>query len=366
MYFMSNTLYYTGNDVITSRIKIGASMKLDKDTAVPLYSQLIAKMRQKVLTRLAPGEAIPSERILCQMFHVSRITVRNALEELTVNGEIYKVHGKGTFKTRNSVNQIRELVYVIYNTSMISSPGREKAMLALAQVAEKYGYHFVIRSYNPLLGNSGLRNFALENINGGLLVSVQELSHGEVLSLQQGRVPCVFMNQKSKYSVCIDYEKAGKLAAQWCKKKKFRKIFFLPPKSDFTDMQIYMKSLQNSLPADCEFEVLPDCGYDRIRAAEVVAEAFRNNKLPDGVICGDDIIAAGVMDHLKTLRRKKNIQICGMNNSYLSSELQFTSLELHLEEHAKQTGELLVGLLEGKIQKPLSKKIMPDLIEREV
>lgn len=40
---------------------------------------------------------IPSERELMEMYDVSRITVRRALEELSNAGFLYRVHGKGTF-----------------------------------------------------------------------------------------------------------------------------------------------------------------------------------------------------------------------------------------------------------------------------
>lgn len=66
---------------------------------------------------------IPSERELCERFRVSRITVRKAIEELTINGELYKLHGKGTFKTRNTASSIRELTYVIYDIGMAAYPG---------------------------------------------------------------------------------------------------------------------------------------------------------------------------------------------------------------------------------------------------
>lgn len=50
-------------------------------------------------------EKLPSERGLCEMFDVSRITVRQTLQELEREGYIYKLHGKGTFVASKSYNQ---------------------------------------------------------------------------------------------------------------------------------------------------------------------------------------------------------------------------------------------------------------------
>jgi GntR family transcriptional regulator len=51
------------------------------------------------------GETIPSERELIGMFHVSRITVRKAVEELEQEGYLFKVQGKGTFVKDDSNSQ---------------------------------------------------------------------------------------------------------------------------------------------------------------------------------------------------------------------------------------------------------------------
>ena len=112
-------------------------MPLNRETPVPLYFQLIGELREKLLKKLDPGAMIPSERELCERFRVSRITVRKAIEELTVNGELYKLHGKGTFKTRNTASSIRELTYVIYDIGMAAYPGRERSIQAMAPPQER-------------------------------------------------------------------------------------------------------------------------------------------------------------------------------------------------------------------------------------
>ena len=46
---------------------------------------------------LAPGASVPSERELCESFGVSRMTVRQAIDNLVVDGVLERQQGRGTF-----------------------------------------------------------------------------------------------------------------------------------------------------------------------------------------------------------------------------------------------------------------------------
>jgi GntR family transcriptional regulator len=62
----------------------------------PKYSRL--KENLLAMTRgLEPGSAIPTERELCTLYGVSRTTVRQALQELVHEGQLYRRQGRGTF-----------------------------------------------------------------------------------------------------------------------------------------------------------------------------------------------------------------------------------------------------------------------------
>ncbi|HEL2595280.1 TPA: GntR family transcriptional regulator [Streptococcus suis] len=63
----------------------------------PLYLQLVDKLEVAIRERMAPNDKLFSERELTQVYGVSRITVRLALQELEKRGLVYKKHGKGTY-----------------------------------------------------------------------------------------------------------------------------------------------------------------------------------------------------------------------------------------------------------------------------
>ncbi len=71
---------------------------INKYSNVPLYSQLKHLIIKKIESGEYQGESrIPSEQELCELYDISRPTVRQAISELTNNGYLYKEKGKGTF-----------------------------------------------------------------------------------------------------------------------------------------------------------------------------------------------------------------------------------------------------------------------------
>lgn len=80
-------------------------MSLDRQSLTPLYLQLKDNLASQIADdRLQPGDALPSERQLCEEFNVSRSTVREALRELSDQGLIRTVPGRGAFVTAHQSN----------------------------------------------------------------------------------------------------------------------------------------------------------------------------------------------------------------------------------------------------------------------
>ena len=61
------------------------------------YLQVRDYLRSLVASELRTGDPVPSERALCDRFGVSRMTVRQAVDALVVEGLLERVQGRGTF-----------------------------------------------------------------------------------------------------------------------------------------------------------------------------------------------------------------------------------------------------------------------------
>src|SRR5690606_32134721 len=89
----------------------GGSMKRPTEVAIdpglrsPRYAQVYAALRDWILQGVyAPRERLPSESELCDLFKVSRITVRSAIDMLEKERMIERVQGRGTFVSADIVN----------------------------------------------------------------------------------------------------------------------------------------------------------------------------------------------------------------------------------------------------------------------
>lgn len=119
-------------------------MILQSDAQTPLYVQLKETVRARIVRGEYPvGAKIPSETELRVEFGVSRITVRNAIEQLVAEGYLSKTQGKGTFVRARKLR--RKLEYVRGFTESLRQVGLDASTTVLqntvveatAQVAEQ-------------------------------------------------------------------------------------------------------------------------------------------------------------------------------------------------------------------------------------
>lgn len=70
---------------------------IDRGNPTPLYEQLKLILSDQILNGVyRPGDQLPTERDLCRIYCVSRITAVRALNELAQTGLIRRIQGKGS------------------------------------------------------------------------------------------------------------------------------------------------------------------------------------------------------------------------------------------------------------------------------
>lgn len=152
---------------------------INKYSSVPLYSQL----KNLIIDKIENGEfsedsKIPSEQELCEIYDISRPTVRQAVMELTSNGYLYKEKGKGTFVSR-SKSRIDIKNYSGFTDSILDSqvPGERNVLSADRAKSDEY------RKLEEVFNIPG--NQKIEFVQ----VKYSTIQNGEVLALNVSFIP---------------------------------------------------------------------------------------------------------------------------------------------------------------------------------
>src|ERR1700685_3643622 len=89
----------------------------------PLHRTICEQLRAAILGRqYQHGDKLPSEAMLCEQFHASRITVAKALQTLQMDGLIVRRAGSGTYihlHTPNASNPFGLIIPDICSTKLI-------------------------------------------------------------------------------------------------------------------------------------------------------------------------------------------------------------------------------------------------------
>lgn len=86
----------------------------------PLYDQVYQALMQQIIDgSYQIHQQLPSEKELSELFNVSRITIRQALNQLQLEHLVYKIQGKGTFvsapKTFQNISQLQGFAEAMSN-----------------------------------------------------------------------------------------------------------------------------------------------------------------------------------------------------------------------------------------------------------
>ncbi|MFC4076384.1 GntR family transcriptional regulator [Salinithrix halophila] len=79
---------------------------IDKNSPLPIYAQLEEQIKERIESgNLKPGDGLPSEREYCERYGISRMTVRQAINNLVNDGYLRREKGKGTYVAEKKLEQ---------------------------------------------------------------------------------------------------------------------------------------------------------------------------------------------------------------------------------------------------------------------
>ena len=123
---------------------------------IPKYVYIKIALTNRIKSgELEVGAKLSTEKEMCALYGCSRLTVRKALEELTREGYIYKIQGKGTF-VKERTPQKQNFSVITSCSTLIRSQNMtptkkilfEGIVPATADIAQRLGLHEATRFWN--------------------------------------------------------------------------------------------------------------------------------------------------------------------------------------------------------------------------
>ncbi|MFD2922999.1 GntR family transcriptional regulator [Halobacillus naozhouensis] len=193
-----------------------------------LYEQVYESLKNEIISsKYKVGDRVPSETNLSEMFQVSRITSKKALEKLRNEGYVYRQRGKGTFVAsfqtshkgtphRNTDKPLFGLIVTNFNDSYGSKliTSIEKASTDQCMVILKCSLGDAEREEKLV---KELLDFGVD----GLIVFPAQAEHysSEILKMVVDKFPLVLIDRSFKgvaaTSVSTENEEAAKTGAHY-------------------------------------------------------------------------------------------------------------------------------------------------------
>ncbi|MGB3926899.1 MAG: GntR family transcriptional regulator [Caldicoprobacterales bacterium] len=332
---------------------------------------------------LKTGDKIWSENELAKKFMVSRHTVRQAIGELTNEGWLYKVHGKGTYVGERIDQKSSKIKTIGVMTTYLDDYIFPSIILGMDQVLSKAGYNLVLGcTYNHHdKERVCLENFIRSDIQGIIIEPTKSALPNPNLDLYRQiidkGIPMFFIHGCYQELDCpyvvVDDTKAGYLATRYLidlGHKSIGGIF----KIDDIQGHYRFKGFQKALAEDGislkDSNILwfdtDDIGEEFIKLDHKKFEVLI--KSCSAIICYNDQVALKIVNAIKSMEMNipDDISLVSFDDSQLAvvSEVKLTTVAHPQKKLGRLVAESLINKIDGREVKD-KVKMEPELIVRD-
>ncbi len=340
-----------------SMYNFGSKKILKKDSPVPLYIQLKEIIKEQIAEGvLKPQMPLPSERELCKIYDISHITVRQALVELTKEGFLFRVPGRGTFvKGKESFQTVKEMplgVVIPEEKGNLSSPFVSEILLGVKSITIEYGISLLLYTENE----SEYLTDAYRKRLKGLILTEPQIKDTRISMLKRKEFPFVVIgrsNEEDVYTVDNDNIWIGYTLTSHFLKLGHRKIGFINGPAHFTVSEDRRRGYEKALKEygiPIEENLIRYGAFSEENGYEKAKELL--DRGVSAIVCADDFIALGALKALKErgIRIPEEVALAGCNNSPFTQHTHpsLTSVDIFPYELGKRAGEKLVRLIKGE------------------
>lgn len=324
---------------------------------------------------------IPTEKELCELFNVSRITIRQALEELLKRGLILRVAGKGTFYTGklsgiqirnkeialimpNPINELMNIADGIHEylkdrdfilTTYFSFESAEKEK-ELVEKVKRDGFSGII--IFPVNDDEDNAVFYKQAINGNYPIIFIDRSPIENCNIVQSNNENG-MYKMTQYLIDLGHKDIAYISSLSIKtlRDRFEGYKYCLDNHYLRCKNEYIKIINRTLATVSD-------SPDEVYAA--VESLLSLSNPPTAIMCSNDIIALHTLNRLNQLKPEHNISVTGFDNANFSSKNAYsiTTVEQNFRSIGFVAMRLLDNIITNHSEDLTSLKIPTKIIKR--
>ena len=331
-----------------------------------------------------PGEKFHSENTLCNLFNVSRQTVRLALEELEYRGYGTRIKGSGTYISENQPTT---------PSKVIAKYPLSKAVGIITTYLDAYIFPSIIQGIETVLTDNGftVQLASTKNLVEGELRALQMMSENNLdgliiwptksglpcmnrqlyEELYQKGLPIVFID--SYHAECpgsyvaLDDEGVGKVAIEHLIEMGHQEIAGLFPHSDqqgYLRYKGYMKAFTDLCLPIREEHIHWYC-KDNVQELLQSPKLWETLSACSAAFCFNDSLALMLINVLqeKGIRVPEDFSIIGTDNTLMAKISGLTSIIHPAEKLGETAAKLLLSMINGEEGKNIL--FPPELVIRD-
>ena len=356
--------------------------RTEKDS-IPRFIQIANDLENQIIDGLLElGDSLPKFKELAKKFDVSLVTINHSIKELYARGRVVRKRGKGVFVgSREHHKQNSYLVGLVVPD--IANP----YFSLLAKMVQKHlielGYALIIQSTDGDIIHMihSLRQLLNRKVDGILIVplEINFPEHEEILwKLKLQRIPFVYVNDHisrvpSDY-IEIDLAQGVNLIADHLIKLGHRKIGCVSAEPYINITTTKVRNLvarlkESGLDLNSENVFISDKQHEE-GGYEAALQMLKGNDPPTAIVATSDIIAAGVIQAVKSLNLNvpRDVSVVGIDDIDIAHvmEPQLTTVKQPVEKMAEKAVEILIKRIEGKISSDYQYYVFsPELVVRD-
>ena len=354
---------------------------LDTTSGGPLYQQL----RQELFSRIrrgdfSPGARLPSENQLCETYGVSVTTARRALLELVKDGIVRRRPGVGTMVSPRVREAHLALVSIDYRGDAwwATSAVMGELIAGIGELAWKRHASFSMSGVPEERATDYLASLVEARSVDGLLVRTANDIRPEHLDiLERAGLPYVVLKRelpgRAMNCVVSDDVLGARLATRHLIERGHRRIGFVCAKPSLSLTQERLSGYRQVL-AEAGLSLDPalvrlELSFDKSAGDTSVRELLQLEPRPTAIFVASDTMAIGAYQAARALGLTipRDVALVGYDDISPAAVLEppLTTIRTAFEDFGRLGAQLLLDLIDGRVEAPQRVVIAPKLILRQ-